>query len=442
MSVFLRCQCVKGRGTIRPKGCPDTHTWQYKFKEAFGGPVMAKYGDRYATFKRVQQGDTGYSSKTLAERHEANLRKDMRLIKSGEQPVGPLRVQASMGDQAMKLSALLAAYTEWMKLNMKASTRPAATHACTVFTDFLGGDRFIHTLDRDDFERFKAHRETQPGRLGTTLSQNYINTQLAYVQGMFREAEIFCQGFTSPFTPVVMAGKRRCPIQGFDFKQQTKRAPTAAELADIISRLPDPWDTILDTIFQTSARIGEVLALKTGDIHLHADGEGGWFQRELKGGGTHKANLSASLAVKLLSRLKAPGNLGVWFFQNKRRPTTHITTQYATTRLRELLDAMGYDWMKSHRVRHMIIRDMLKRGVPEHDVALMTGWTSTKQIPEYAGDRTDATMQIGQDNATLMEQVMKLAPADAVKVKPPTWKQQQALKTKKTVLPFKKTGVA
>src|SRR5262245_14639065 len=96
MSLFLRCSHVGGRGTIRTNSCTKDCTWHYQFKEDFGGPLFAKYGPKYATFRKVQQGDTNEHNRQFAERYETNLRKDMRLIKQGEQPIGSLKMKVAM----------------------------------------------------------------------------------------------------------------------------------------------------------------------------------------------------------------------------------------------------------------------------------------------------------------------------------------------------------
>lgn len=439
MSVFLRCQHVGGRGTIRTTACDKDCTWHYQFKEAFGGPLMAKYGEKYTTFRKVQQGDTGHTHKQTAERHEEGLRKDMRRIKSGDDPVGPLKVKADQGVMVMKLSALLGLHEDWYPKNRAASSVGAALNACRQFTAFKGGDTFIHTITAQDFTDFKGHQVTQKtNRRAGTRTEAYINTQLMFIRGMFREAEVFCPGFRSPFTPVVIAGRRRCPISGFDIKKKPKPVPTEAEYADILARLPAPYDLIAQTQFETSARVGEVVTLKKGNIGLYADGQAGWFERQLKGGDTHRSDISADLARKLMASLKAQGPGAVFFFPHQSTPFRHLVISTVTARLRELFDAMGYDWMTSHKFRHKAIRTMLDRRVPEVDIALMTGWTSTKQIEEYKGDRTEATKTIGREQASLHQQMMAQAPVNVVKAKPQHKRHRQASQ----VLPFQKKGIA
>lgn len=446
MSLFLRCSHVGGRGTIRTKQCGPDCTYHYQFKEPFGGPLMAKYGEKYGTFRKVQQGDTGHWNKAAAETHEQNLRKDMRLIKDGESPIGPLKMKVAMAEATVKLSALVTRYVEWMAAgNIAETTAPPAATACRNLMAFLGGDTIIGTITADHLEQWKSHRMNTPKRDGTARQASSINTGLGYIQGMFRQAEIFFKGFSSPFTPVIIAGEKRCPVAQLDVEDKIKRVPTAEEYAAIIARLPEPLDLIAQTQFETSKRIGEVVALKAGSVGLNADGESGWFKCKLKGGKTAESDLSKDLVVRLLARLKANGPGSHYFFPHHQNPLRHVRPGTVGTALGVWFKANGYvdeegkNWMKSHRFRHMAIRSMLDRRIPEHDIIKLTGHTSTKQIPLYAGDRTAATKVIGREQAELHQLMMKKAPKDAVKV-PISYSKRKTQPA--AVLPFKKKGVA
>jgi integrase len=400
MTVFLRCNCSRRAGkkrTERVSKCD--HKWAFSFK-VDGKPLPPKM--------------TPHRNKTDAERWASTYRENHQRRKEGR-PLIPLDGDSTStpreGATAVRLEELVARFDTWMAAELPKSAVRYAQVGRTLCT-VLGADRLVHTIDPDAIEKWRsarlaqtainghASKKTNPKILhGRKVSRATINSDLIAVRALFRQAHAW-YGNRSPFTPVLIDGRMRCPIRKYKHAGRRKEivAMTPDEVAFAVDRLPVPFGFICRITYEVLPRISEVLKLQRAEVGIMTRLDGsrhGWMYRKLKGvEKPRKVAIPLDLAESLIALGKECPTDDPRLFRMEQKTASGLFRMH--------FDALGMR-CSHHWFRHAGISAMLDRGDVDHQaIQELAGWTTLERLKDYGHVSKRAIAYAGDGNAALL----------------------------------------
>ncbi|MCY3840097.1 MAG: tyrosine-type recombinase/integrase [Gammaproteobacteria bacterium] len=259
------------------------------------------------------------------------------------------------------------------------------------------GERRIEDLDFDDFTaaavgEFLAHLEAE--------RENSIGTRNARLAALHTFAR-----FAAGECPERLTELQR--VLGIPFKRGPRRGPVEyleeAEVEALLKLPPDPTplerrdQALFALMFNTGARVQEVLDLTVGDVRLEPP-----YQVRLrgKGGKTRSCPIWARTAVRLreLIEQSSPVDGDTPLFSNRRgNKLTRFGVRYLLNkRVEACADAVPTLRAKRihpHSLRHTTAIHLLKAGVDFATISQWLGHATLMPTMEYARADIDAKRQ-------------------------------------------------
>ena len=313
--------------------------------------------------------------------HTANKKLAERIaLKVYNQTVGTRAGLAPDGPVTARLSELVAQYTDWIT-GAYPNSAERQIRPVQLFADFLEGDPPIVGIESFDLERWRTARAKDVAR-STTQRDFYA------VRSMFREAETWYPGLTSP-----------CP-KGWKMDDDEIQIFSDEDLLTAFAQLP-PWlAEIARVTYECLPRISEVLTLTKHDVGPD------WIWRRLKGGKRMRHAVSPELCAALRARLVRPGQVHIFETRsgkNGRGPWVRMQAKSVSSRYTYWFRKLEMPGFTHHTFRHTGITQMLDDGVNPRVIQKLAGWANLAMLQRYGHVRDREMLRAVTGNAAKLK---------------------------------------
>lgn len=368
MSIYLyrRCACKK-------TGAADcVHPWWFKFTHE----------------GKTFQVSTRISNKKEAGR-AAKARRDAMIAELSGVPSDKATQPTAKG---VTLQQLADRFVPFYQSHFPNSIDNAAL-AVGHFVRVVGGDTLITAITATTVQGYRAIRITEPTRridatTGTPklVARSTVRTETITIRGMFRQAEIWYAGITSPWAPVLTSDGRKIEsLEAWSVDEKEVQVLTHDELRRCFTELPAPFNLFCEITYRVLPRISEVCGLTRADVGFATDRAGhriGTLSRRLKGGKVKRVGIPVALAERLTAQLTSDDQVLLF---PKHANSTSVGSEFS-----RLFRALGIK-TSHHAFRHTGITRMLDAGVSTNAIKDLAGWGSLRQLARY-GHVSDAEM--------------------------------------------------
>ena len=346
------------RGSVIARGKKGKRTWYGKFREDIQTPAGIERKQRL-----VRLG-------TLTELPTTNDARNKLAEIMNDTEKQPLVMDMTFADLAKR----------WEKAEgptMKASTRERYVHTLNGYLVPALGKRKIADITREDIQRFLADRAQ---RYSTSILRSMRVAFSVTLGWAVANDWLTANPCTKIRLPKVTGGRRVVRI-----------ALSEDQVKKIMSKLKEPYATLVLLLAASGLRISEAIGLKRSDI----EGNMIAIRRRIYFGDVDAPKSSKSRRVlplhpEMIERLKGLGQgSGEWLFQARNGSALNpgnVLRRYVHPAAR----ACGFDISGWHDFRHTATTNMRKRGVSPKVVSDILGHERVNLAMDVY-DRTDAS---------------------------------------------------
>ncbi len=159
-------------------------------------------------------------------------------------------------------------------------------------------------------------------------------------------------------------------------------------IREFIERVPDLyWKTLFAVLYETGARVSEVVQLRIGDLNRDAYGYRVTIRRSKSEERTVRVIEYAELLDKYLSTIHpSPNDPNAWLFPQKTNTGKHVLRQQVSNMIRYYANKLGYSKYRlhPHLFRHVRVYELLKEGLSEKYLLTIFGWKTRRMVDVYA----------------------------------------------------------
>ncbi len=159
-------------------------------------------------------------------------------------------------------------------------------------------------------------------------------------------------------------------------------------IREFIYKVPDLyWKTLFAVLYETGARVSEVVRLRIGDLAVDEYGFKVTIRRSKSEERTVRVIEYAPLLREYLDELHPfPDDPEAWLFPQKRNLKKHVTRQEVWNVMSYYAKQLGFEkyGLHPHLFRHVRAYELLQRGLSEKYLLTIFGWRTREMIDVYA----------------------------------------------------------